>query len=181
MRQALLTLFWQVLITITYTQSPMCAGLDLKNVRLEGRGFALSLAILLTACATTGPAPYAAETPDADPPDLACALPGNCVSSLGSGGLAALQYAGTPSRAMELLQATVATFTEASVVRTQPLAMRVIFTTPAGFRDQVDFLIDPQAQRIDFRSRSLFGLFDWGKNRSRMLEFKNRFEQKARL
>ena len=39
------------------------------------------------------------------------------------------------------------------------------------------FRIDPDAQRIDFRSRSLFGLFDWGKNRSRMQEFKTRFEQ----
>lgn len=52
--------------------------------------------------------------------------------------------------------------------------------TPAGFRDQVDFRIDPQAQRIDFRSRSLFGLFDWAKNRSRMQEFKRRFEHKSR-
>jgi uncharacterized protein (DUF1499 family) len=156
-------------------------GLDLKSVRLKGRSVVLLLAILLAACTATGPAPHAAETPDANPPDLACPLAGNCVSSLGSGGLAALQYAGAPARAMELLQATVTTFTEASVVRREPLAMRVIFTTPAGFRDQVDFLIDPQAQRVDFRSRSLFGLFDWGKNRSRMLEFKSRFEQKARL
>lgn len=153
----------------------------MKSVRVKSRAVVLLPALLLAACTATGPAPYAAETPDADPPDLACPLPGNCVSSLGSDGMAALQYAGTPSRAMELLQATVATFTEASVVRTQPLAMRVIFTTPAGFRDQVDFLIAPQAQRIDFRSRSLFGLFDWGKNRSRMLEFKSRFEQKSRL
>jgi len=139
------------------------------------------LAILLAACAATAPTPHATAAPDSDHPDVTCSFPGNCVSSLGIGGLAALQYAGAPARAMELLQATVTTFTEASVVRREPLAMRVIFTTPAGFRDQVDFLIDPQAQRVDFRSRSLFGLFDWGKNRSRMLEFKSRFEQKARL
>jgi hypothetical protein len=70
---------------------------------------------------------------------------------------------------------------ETTVERSDPLAMEVIFTTPVGFRDQVDFRIDPQAQRVDFRSRSLFGLFDWGKNRSRMQEFTPRFEQQSRL
>jgi uncharacterized protein (DUF1499 family) len=44
----------------------------------------------------------------------------------------------------------------------------VIFTTPAGFRDRVGFAVDPPAQRIDFRSRSTFGLVDFGNNRSRM-------------
>lgn len=100
---------------------------------------------------------------------------------MGTGGLAPLRYAGTPAQALALLQATLTTFPEATVVRSEPLAMEVIFTTPAGFRDQVDFRIDPQAQHIDFRSRSLFGLFDWGKNHSRMQEFTTRFEQKARL
>jgi len=76
-----------------------------------------------------------------------------------------------------MLQTTLATFPEAQVVRSEPLALEVIFTTPIGFRDQVDFRIDAQAQRIDFRSRSLFGLFDWGKNRSRMQEFATRFER----
>ncbi len=67
------------------------------------------------------------------------------------------------------------------VASVRPLALEVIFTTPVGFRDQVDFRIDPQAHRVDFRSRSLFGLFDWDKNRSRMEEFKMRFEQQALL
>jgi hypothetical protein len=40
--------------------------------------------------------------------------------------------------------------------------------------------IDSQSQRIDFRSRSLFGLFDFGKNRSRMQAFATRFEQQSR-
>jgi uncharacterized protein (DUF1499 family) len=139
------------------------------------------LAILLGACAATAPAPSSTGAPDSGHPDLACLLPSNCVSSHGNGGLLPLRYAGTPEQAMALLQATLSTFPEASVVRSEPLAMVVIFTTPVGFRDQVDFRIDPQAQRVDFRSRSLFGLFDWGKNRSRMQEFKTRFEQQARL
>ena len=63
----------------------------------------------------------------------------------------------------------------------EPLSMEVIFTTPAGFRDQVDFVVDPDAKHIDFKSRSLFGVYDWGKNRSRMQEFRGRFEQRAGL
>ena len=139
---------------------------------------ALALALLQSGCATATPTLTAAAGPGH--PELACPLPGNCVSSQGSGGLAPLAFSGTPAQAMVLLQATLKTFPEASIVRTEPLAMEVIFTTLVGFRDQIDFIIDPQALRIDFRSRSLFGLYDFGKNRSRMQEFRTRFEQQTR-
>ena len=112
---------------------------------------------------------------------MTCTLASNCVNSVGTRALLALRYVGTPAQATAILQATLASFPEATVVREEPLAMQVIFTTRAGFRDQVDFRIDPQAQRIDFRSRSLLGLYDWGKNRARMLEFMSRFEQQAPL
>ncbi len=141
----------------------------------------LTMALLLGACAATAPTPSAKAAPDSGNPDLVCPLPSNCVSSRANGDLLPLRYAGTPAQAMDILQATLATFAHATVVRSEPLALEVIFTTPSGFRDQVDFRIDPQEKRIDFRSRSLFGLFDWGKNRSRMQEFKSRFEQQARL
>lgn len=133
--------------------------------------WALALATLLSACAATAP--------DSGDSDLACSLPSNCVNSRGTGALAPLRYTGTPARALEMLQATVATFPEATVVRAEALALESIFTTPVGFKDKVDFKIDAQAQRIDFRSRSLFGLFDFGKNRSRMREFATRFQQQS--
>ena len=148
---------------------------------MKSRFSVLTLALLLGACASTAPIPSAKAVPDSGNPDLACLLPSNCVSSRANGDLQPLPYAGTPAQVMDILRATLATFPEATVVRDEPLALEVIFTTPAGFKDQVDLRIDPQAQRVDFRSRSLFGLFDWGKNRSRMQEFKSRFEQQARL
>lgn len=140
----------------------------------------LALTFLLGACAATAPTSNPTGAPDSGSPDLACLLPSNCVNSRGTGALAPLQYTGTPAQALGILRATLATFPEATVVRAEPLALEVIFTTPVGFRDQVDFWIDAQAQRIDFRSRSLFGLFDFGKNRSRMQEFATRFEQQSR-
>jgi uncharacterized protein (DUF1499 family) len=138
------------------------------------------LAMLLVACAATAPTSNPIGAPDSGSPDMACALPSNCVNSQGTGDLVPLRYTGTPAQALNLLQATLTTFPEATVVRSEPLAMEVTFITPAGFRDQVNFRIDPQAQRIDFRSRSTFGLFDFGKNRSRMQEFVMRFEQRSR-
>ena len=147
---------------------------------MKSKYLILTLALPLGACVATAPQPDRTSTPDSGNPDLACQIPSNCVSSRGNGGLEALPFAGTPTQAMRILQATLTTFPEATIVRSEALLIVVIFTTPAGFRDQVDFRIDPQAQRIDFRSRSLFGLFDWGKNRSRMQEFKRRFELKSR-
>lgn len=140
----------------------------------------LALAILLGACAATAPTSRSAGAPDPGSRDLACLLPSNCVSSQSTSDLVPLSYTGTPAQAMALLQSTLATFSEAKVVRVEPLALESIFTTPIGFRDRVEFRIDAPAQRIDFRSRSLFGLFDFGKNRSRMQEFVTRFEQQSR-
>ncbi|MEO7641564.1 MAG: DUF1499 domain-containing protein [Ramlibacter sp.] len=140
----------------------------------------LAMTVVLVACGAPGPASSTSGGPDSGGPELACLLPSNCVTSRGSGGMEPLRYTGTPAQALDRLRATVATFQEAAVVRAEPLALELIFTTPAGFRDQVDFRIDAQAQRIDFRSRSLFGLFDFGKNRARMQEFATRFEQQSR-
>lgn len=140
----------------------------------------LALALLLAACVATPPTANTTGTSASGDLALDCTLASNCVNSRGTGSLPPLRYAGTPAQALDLLRATLGSFPEATVVRTEPLALEVIFTTPAGFRDQVEFRIDTQSQRIDFRSRSLFGLFDFGKNRSRMQEFSTRFEQQSR-
>jgi len=151
----------------------------LRIVRKNTRFFIASLAILLSGCASDAPKPHASDAYDSISSHLACTLASNCANSLGTGSLLPLRYTGTPAQAMTMLQATLKTFPEATVVRSEDLALEVIFTTPVGFRDQVDFRIDAQTQRIEFRSRSLFGFFDWGKNRSRMQEFAARFEQQS--
>ena len=134
---------------------------------------AVAASLLLGACTAPGPVPAG------DRIALACALPSNCVDSQGMGGLAPLKYRGTPAKALARLEATLKTFAEAQVVHREALAVQVIFTTTQGFRDQVDFQIDPQSESIDIRSQSLFGLFDFGKNRSRMREFALRFQVSA--
>ena len=138
-----------------------------------------ALALLVGGCGSQAPAlPSNAAEDSRDA--LACTLPTQCVNSLGSSGLGPMRYAGTPAQALILLRATLTEFPEAQIVKDSSLALEVVFTTPLGFRDLVDFRIDAQAQRIDYRSRSSFGLFDFGKNRSRMMAFSARFEQIAR-
>ena len=133
------------------------------------RAAPLALALLLVACASSAP-----DTSSASPADaLACKLPSNCASS--ADGSTPLRFDGTAVQAMERLHTTLASFPEASIVRAEGMTLEAVFTTPAGFKDVVDFRIDPALQRIDYRSRSTFGLYDFGKNRSRLQRFAERF------
>jgi len=133
------------------------------------------LALLLTACAARDAGPEIKLGPDAHPTDLSCPRSSNCVNSLG-GDLPALRYDGDAAQGMALLRATLARHPEAAIVRSDPVWLEVIFTTPLGFRDQVDFVLDAESGRINFRSQSLLGRYDFGKNRARMTAFSERFE-----
>jgi uncharacterized protein (DUF1499 family) len=132
------------------------------------------VALLLTACAAQDAGPEIRLGPDAHPTDLSCPRSSNCVNSLG-GGLPALRYAGDAAQGMAKLRATLASLPDAAIVRSDPVWLEVIFTTPLGFRDQVDFVLDAQSGQINFRSQSLLGRYDFGKNRARMTAFSERF------
>ncbi len=137
------------------------------------------LATLLTGALWLGAA--VAATPTQAPPAadiaqrLACPDSPNCVNSLGVGGLAPLVYVGSPEQGMARLRATLATFTEARIESADALSVTAIFTTRLGFRDEVVFVLDPAQAHIHFRSRSLLGYYDFGKNRSRMQAVAERF------
>jgi uncharacterized protein (DUF1499 family) len=149
----------------------------LRNFNLLFAACTVFAALSLGGCASPAPAGGSASDANASRAALACSLPSNCANSLGGGALAPLRYTGTATQGMALLKATLATFTEAKVVASDATTLEAVFTTPVGFKDQVEFKLDPQAQQIDYRSRSNLGLFDFGKNRSRMLEFAARFDK----
>jgi uncharacterized protein (DUF1499 family) len=134
---------------------------------------ALVLVAVLGGCAS--PPTPAGDSVQADEASLACALPTNCVASSEGSAHPPLRYAGPPERAVALLHAALDAFPEARIVEEDGARLTAIFTTPAGFRDRVDFRVDAARQRIDYRSQSTFGLFDFGKNRSRMTAFAARF------
>ena len=136
--------------------------------------FSLILAAFTASASENGATPPGSRQVNQEA--LSCAHPGNCVNSFSSYGLEALAFEGNGEQAMSLLRATLANFPEASIVSSAPLYLEVIFTTAIGFRDQIEFRVDEASQRIDFRSRSLLGLYDFNKNRSRMQDFSASFK-----
>ena len=135
---------------------------------------ALMLPFLLAAVL---PMPAAAAEAESDAMDarLACPASPNCVNSLGVGGLPPLAYSGDVAQGMARLRATLAGFSEARIEADDGQSITTIFTTLLGFRDEVVFVFDPSQLAIHFRSRSLLGYYDFGKNRSRMQEVGERF------
>ena len=134
----------------------------------------LGLSLALGGCAATG---SVSATDESQGADLACGLPSRCVNSLPGSGLQPLRFKSTAPEAIAALKTTLAGFPEARIEKTGPLTLEAVFTTRLGFQDQVTFRIDVTRQRIDYRSRSLLGLYDLGKNRSRMEAFSERFAQ----
>ena len=108
---------------------------------------------------------------------LECPPTPNCVNSVAAGGLPPLRYTGPAEQGMAQLRATLAAFDEARIESDDALSLTAVFTTRIGFRDEAVFVLDAAAQQIDFRSRSRLGLYDFGKNRSRMQAVSERFAQ----
>ena len=106
---------------------------------------------------------------------LPCVSTSNCVSSQGPNALPPLPHEGSAEQARSRLLGLLRTMQDVQVTGQTELEVRTIFTTLLGFQDEVVFWIHPQGQQIDFRSRSLKGLYDFGKNRSRMEDFAKRF------
>ena len=132
----------------------------------------LLLTLLLTLLA-----PLRSIAQEAEP--LPCETTSNCVNST-SEGLAPMVYTGDAARGLALLKATLAHFPEATLTASGPLRLALIFRTTLGFKDEVIFVLDPAGQRIQFRSRSLMGRYDFGKNRSRMVAVVTQFQAEAR-
>lgn len=109
-------------------------------------------------------------------PGLTCEITSNCVNSLENSELKPLTVDGTPEQRMALLRRTLAFFPEAQVIQSSPTWLKAIFTTPLGFRDEVVFVLNAQTAQIHFRSKSLLGLYDFGKNASRMRAFTAQFD-----
>lgn len=145
----------------------------------------LYLPLIIGSLASLGCAAQTAVSTPTTPAESAkealnCLLASNCVNSLDDlSSLPPLRFAGSAEDGKAILMTTLAAFPEARIVSNAPLLVEAVFTTTLGFRDQVLFRIDAPGQRIDFRSSSNFGLYDFGKNRSRMKEFTARFEKES--
>ena len=105
----------------------------------------------------------------------------NCVSSQAAASdkqhhIGALTYNGDPAQARERLERAIAGMKRGRVVVREANHWRAEFTSALWrFVDDVEFLFDDNARRIDIRSASRVGYSDLGVNRRRMEEIRRRF------
>lgn len=105
----------------------------------------------------------------------------NCVSSQALVSdkqhyIEALTYSGEPAQARERLERTITGMKRARVVVREANYWRAEFRSWLWrFVDDVEFLFDDDARRIDIRSAARVGYSDFGVNRRRMEEIRRRF------
>jgi uncharacterized protein (DUF1499 family) len=104
----------------------------------------------------------------------------NCVSSLSDDKvhfIAPLTYEGSMAEAASRLLSVLEQMKGAKIVSRTDTAIHAEFTsTVFGFVDDVDFRFDAADRRIDLRSASRVGYTDFGANRRRIEEIRQRFQ-----
>ncbi|MGA7578876.1 MAG: DUF1499 domain-containing protein [Desulfobaccales bacterium] len=109
----------------------------------------------------------------------------NCVSSQAAARdqqhyIEGLTYSGEPGQARERLEGAIAGMKRAQVVVRAANYWRAEFRSALWrFVDDVEFLFDDNARRIDIRSAARVGYSDFGVNRRRMEEIRRRFSGRA--
>ncbi len=88
-----------------------------------------------------------------------------------------MTYAGSRDDAHERLLAVLRSSPRATIVVQEPEYIAVEFRSAVfGFVDDAEFLFDPAAPVIHFRSASRLGYSDLGVNRERLDSIRRRFE-----
>lgn len=137
---------------------------------------AAAAAMLLSSCSVLPPSKRAPALGHLAP----CPSSPNCVSSeaRGSHHVAPLPYLGSEKHAEAVLVGVVRHYPRTHIVERRPGYLYATFTTRwLRFTDDVEFWFRPRHHRIDVRSASRIGYYDFGKNRSRVHALHQRFEK----
>jgi uncharacterized protein (DUF1499 family) len=138
------------------------------------RGFAIAVMLSLfllgtTACATSTPPKKRTDEGSALAP---CPASPNCVSSIDRDrkhAIAPLVYPSDRNAAYRALIGIIDAQPRATIVKQGPAYVHVEFSSRLfGFIDDVEFLFVPDRPRIEIRSASRTGYFDFGVNRKRI-------------
>ncbi|MDQ2780429.1 MAG: hypothetical protein M3Y32_12830 [Pseudomonadota bacterium] len=70
------------------------------------------------------------------------------MNSFDGGSLDRLRYDGTAAQGPALLKAMLADFPEARIVATDGFSLAAVSATPLGYRDLVDFKVEPLPSRL---------------------------------
>lgn len=91
-----------------------------------------------------------------------------------------LAYDGSPKDALAQLREIVESMPRSRIVEQQDLYLRAEFRSAVfRFVDDVEFLVDAEAEQIHFRSASRVGHSDMGVNRDRMERIRERMRRKG--
>jgi uncharacterized protein (DUF1499 family) len=139
----------------------------------------VTLVLMLSNCTANRPADGECKNNEL----AACPDRPNCVSSLSNDkeqSIAPLTYDGSMAEATARLLSVLEQMKGAKIVSRTDTAIHAEFTSPVfGFVDDVDFRFDAADRRIDLRSASRVGYTDFGVNRKRIEEIRQRFQAAA--
>jgi uncharacterized protein (DUF1499 family) len=113
----------------------------------------------------------------------ACPSSPNCVSSQMVDGvhrIAPLVFSDDPALAFARLKQMLVRRGDTKIIEERPDYLRVEFHTTL-FVDDGEFLLDGQQRLIQVRSASRLGYSDLGKNRSRLEEIRQQFDNLSKL
>ncbi len=138
----------------------------------------LCLAIIVTGCSGTRP-----ELGIVDGKLRPCPPSPNCISSFAEDDkhyTQAFYFAGTSIGAWQALTAIIRDMERAKVISQTSTYLHVEFTSALfGFVDDVEFLLDPKARKIEVRSASRLGRSDFGVNSKRLKKIKKLFAEQC--
>jgi uncharacterized protein (DUF1499 family) len=146
---------------------------------LPGSGaiFVVLATLFLGSCAGT-PSTTSAS-PGENPMLSPCPDAPHCVSSRAdpesARHVAPFEYTTTPEIARALLLQAIRASTNATIESDTPTLVHATFRSTLGFVDDVHFEIHPDSGRIDVKSESRLGYYDFGVNRRRVEELRSRF------
>lgn len=109
----------------------------------------------------------------------------NCVSTVNSSGYHAMKpihFACDADEAMNHLRNILHTMQNAEIEEQRKDYLHAVFTSKMlKFKDDVEFFISAGDQKIQFRSSSRTGYYDFGVNRKRMDEIHERFKKELSI
>ena len=93
--------------------------------------------------------------------------------------MAPLTFEVSSKDAMREVRRVIEAMPRAKIAREEPGYLHAEFRSKVfGFVDDVEFVIDEEARRIDFRSASRVGYYDFGVNRKRMEDICRRLAER---
>jgi uncharacterized protein (DUF1499 family) len=101
-----------------------------------------------------------------------CPTSSNCVSSVAPDSnhhVEPLNYTDAPEQAWSRLQAALKMMPRLEIFESRPGYIHAVACSKLWhFKDDVEFSLDEEHHRIDVRSSSRLGTYDWGVNRKRV-------------